>query len=360
MGDNTLNNFKGIKLDGIYREAQQLENYCLTEIKNKSNPEWLCDIYRFIIEWISDSDVIIAKTSGSTGTPKIVKLKKKHMIASAKKTITYFKIQANHTALLGLSTNYIAGKMMIVRAMVGGFNLLLAEPKGNPLESLCDHVDFTAMVPFQVANSINDFEKGVKIQTVIIGGGALSRNLKVKLTSFPIQFYETYGMTETVSHVAIRKIGDEELFHAMPNVTFEKDDRDCLIINSPDILTSKLVTNDIVELKNCRSFQLLGRFDHVINTGGIKILPEKLEEKLQEYISCPFYISSIPDDKLGEKLVIVTEEKSAFNTLNQKDLFELGISSFEMPKEVVQVKNFPYTRSDKIDRNSLRQLIRAI
>ncbi|WP_066629237.1 AMP-binding protein [Labilibacter marinus] len=348
MGEATLNKYSSIRLNGVLRKGEDLISFCEKGLKQSDIPEWLKDVYQFILEWVSSDEYIIAHTSGSTGQPKKVKLEKKHMIASAKKTIDYFALTPEKTALLCLSANYIAGKMMLVRAFVGGFNLWVVEPSGTPLKGISESLDFLAMVPLQVFNSLADFS--VQIKNVIIGGGAVSNELKGELLRLPTMFYETYGMTETVSHVAIKKISAHSTtFKAMPNVKFDTDERGCLKIMAPDISEQTIVTNDIVRLTNDQEFQFLGRYDNIINTGGVKVIPEEVEAKLAPQIMVPFLVSAVPDNRLGEKLVLVIEESSELNDLDYSEL-----SKFETPRDIIAIQAFPLTDTGKIKRAVLK------
>ena len=349
MGNVTLT-YNQLTLHGISRQGKELEAFCVEELNKTETPDWLRDIYRFILNWLSDEDYIVAHTSGSTGKPKPIKLQKKHMVASAKKTVEYFNLDYRKKALLCLSANYIAGKMMLVRAFVGGFNLILAEPSGNPLKEVSQTIDFAAMVPLQVFNSKGELGK---VKEVIIGGGAVSDELKQQLLGLPTQFYETYGMTETVSHVAIRKIEkDNFCFKAMPNVEFRQDERACLVILAPDICHGKIITNDIVSLKSKCEFLFLGRYDNVINTGGVKIIPEEVERKLSKVIQVPFIISSLPDEKLGEKVVLVLKLGKETPGIDFS-----GLNKFETPKRIISIPEFPKTTTGKIQRNRIKELI---
>ena len=352
MGGFTVGEYNRIKLDGICREGKELHAYCTDQLKEPLTPQWQRYVWQFIQEWLSPQDYILAHTSGSTGRPKEVRLLKRHMLASAQKTVTYFNLTADKTALLCLSARYIAGKMMLVRALVGGFNLLLTEPSGTPLSHISLPLDFVAMVPLQVYHSIADL---TNVKTVIIGGGAVSLELKQRLQGRYTRFYESYGMTETVSHVAIRELDSREgFFKAMPNVRFEQDDRSCLKIIASDICEGEVVTNDIVKLNNKHEFLFIGRYDHIINTGGLKVVPEQIESKLSNLLSVPFLISSVPDDRLGEKIVLVFEENNIPMKLPD---FSLVLSKYESPKEIKCIREFPLTETGKIKRKEVKRLM---
>ncbi len=356
MGQHYLNKYTGIKINGIYREGDQLLNFAENTIINPDVSPWEKDIYHFIQEWLNEKETIVAHTSGSTGAPKQIILNKDAMIASASKTNHFFNLQHHDKALLCLSAAYIAGKMMIVRAFVGGFDLLLEEPSSRPLQKIKCKIDFIAMVPLQVHHSVTDFNKICDKHTrVIIGGGALSYEIKEEIKKLSVNFYETYGMTETVSHVALKRI-DELFFHAMPGVSFCTDERNCLMIDATDIIEERLCTNDIVFLKNDKQFRWEGRYDNVINSGGIKIMPEKVESAITELFHIPIFITSVEDVVLGEKLVLLVEEKNKVLVNLDKISKNTNLSKYEIPKEIRCVKEFPYT-NNKIDRIKLRSLL---
>ncbi len=356
MGTNNLANYKGIKIDGVYREGKVLEEYASRIIRQKETPRWKTEIFTFIMEWLDEGRTVTAHTSGSTGKPKQIVLSKEAMIASAHKTNHFFRLNGDCVALLCLSAGYIAGKMMIVRAFVGGFNLQIQEPSSEPLKEINRKIDFVAMVPMQVNNSFNDFkDASCKNAYVIIGGGVLSTEIKAKLFKLPVRFYETYGMTETVSHVALKSISDE-YFQAMEGVSFDLDDRGCLVIKGRDIVKKELVTNDIVVLKDNRHFKWEGRFDNVINSGGVKIMPEKVEAKLRTLLKVPLYVSAVSDVELGERLILVLEKENEgvidLSFLKQNT----DLSKYEIPKEIRYVSEFPKV-NNKIDRKNLKTMV---
>jgi len=355
MGADSIITYTGITLDGVYRQGNDLKVYC-TNMLESEIPDWHKDVVRFIEEWLNDEEYVEAKTSGSTGIPKVIKLSKSSMINSAQKTNAFFQLNNKSKALLCLSANYIAGKMMLVRAFVGGFNLILSEPSGNPLLNICEPIDFVAMVPMQVSNSISLFKNSSFIKNVIVGGGAMSAELKQQVASVNTTFYETYGMTETVSHVAIRKCG-EVFFRAMEKVLFEQDERGCLIIKAPDLVACQLITNDIVHLKSQTEFSWLGRYDNVINSGGVKLMPESIEEKIGAFFQFEFYLSSISDEKLGEKLVMVVKESEQVADIPAQLKNIPGLNRFELPKAIIYINEFPMTGNGKINRPALKKII---
>lgn len=297
-------------------------------------------IGKFLLEWLNNESFVFVQTSGSTGKPKKIVLQKAAMIASAKATGIFFNLQPKTTALLCLSANYIAGKMMLVRAMTLGLHLDYVEPNTNPLED--KKYDFVAMVPMQVANSLNQLHL---LETLLIGGTKVSYQLAESILKTNCQAFESYGMTETISHIAIKQIGAKE-FTVLPNVKIAIDDRNCLVIEALELSTDKIITNDIVEILNERQFILKGRIDNVINSGGVKIFPEEVEEKLAKYITTRFFIASVSDEKFGEKVVLVLEGKP----FEMENSIFSELSKYQIPKQIVFIDKFVETETNKINR----------
>lgn len=322
------------------------------------------EVGHFLVDWIDDKDHIIVKTSGSTGKPKKIKVRKEHMINSAQATGKFFKIEEGTTALLCLPANYIAGKMMLVRAMVLGWKIDLVPPRTNPLDTLYKQYDFCAMVPLQLDNSLNRLHL---IKKLIVGGGPVSQNLRELIQGVKTKIFETYGMTETVSHIAARRVNpkkrdkkDTGFFKALPNISLGMDDRNCLIIKAPQLNDDTIITNDVVELKTYKKFLWKGRYDNVINSGGVKLHPEEIETKLQLLIGHRFFVTGIADDTLGDKLILIIErdydeiEKLALqdglNTLKT-------LSKYEIPKEIFFLPQFVETDNGKVQRAKTLELV---
>ena len=309
------------------------------------------EIYQFLESWFSNDDAIIVNTSGSTGKPKPISLKKEFVKNSAKATGIYFDLQANTTALLCLPTAYIAGKLMLIRALTLGWHLDVVEPNSNPLETIDKKYDFSAMVPLQVENSLSKINF---IQKLIVGGGVVSNSLQEKLQDISTDVFATYGMTETITHIAVKKLNNfsalnrtykDEFYQTLPNVTIYKDERNCLVISAPKVSDEIIFTNDVVNLISDTQFEWLGRFDNVINSGGIKLYPEKIEVKISKIIKNRFFVIGIPDQKLGEKLVLIVEENQ-----QEINLETAQLSKFEIPKEIYFVNEFVETKTGKIQR----------
>ncbi len=297
-------------------------------------------IGKFLLDWLNNETFVFVQTSGSTGKPKQIVLQKSAMIASAKATGLFFNLQTKNTALLCLSADYIAGKMMLVRAITLGLHLDTIEPNNNPLKN--KKYDFVAMVPIQVANSLDKLHL---IETLLIGGTKVSYQLVGNILKTNCNAFESYGMTESISHIAIKKIG-EQSFTVLPNVTISLDNRNCLVIEALELSPDKIITNDSVEILNATQFVLKGRIDNVINSGGVKIFPEEVEEKLSKYISARFFIASLSDEKFGEKVILVVEGKS-FEI--EKAIFS-DLSKYQLPKKIVFIDKFVETETNKINR----------
>lgn len=327
--------------------------------ENESSPkEYLRLFWTFIGEWFDDKEYLEVYTSGSTGRPKKIRVLKQHMVNSARMTCDALGLQTGDSALLCLSTGYIAGKMMVVRAMVAGLDLTLVEPSGTP--TIDKDYTFCAMVPMQVFNLASSGHLVFSLNRIgklIIGGGPISSDLKKMLEPLTVACYSTYGMTETVSHVALRRLNGsckQHAYYPMPNVAVSLNEEGCLVIDAPLVASTRLETNDIGEISPDGSFKILGRLDNVINTGGVKVSPEVVEAKLSGCSNVPFAISWLPDRQLGEKVVLVVEGNGDF-ILNYKDI----LLPYETPKKVVRVGKIPLTPNGKIDRVALRMLIFA-
>ncbi|MFK7950148.1 MAG: AMP-binding protein [Saprospiraceae bacterium] len=335
---------------------QKYSKLKLLTLSNQTyDTNWQQSFWNFIKTWLDENEYVEVKTSGSTGTPKIIRLEKKRMIASAKATGDFFDLKPNDKALLCLPCDYIAGKMMVVRAMVLGLNLYSVEPTGNPLEKVENEgFQFGAMIPLQVLNSLkNNRSQFENIEKMIIGGGVVDSSLLNKLQSVQNQCSATYGMTETITHVAVKTLNGEQksnVYQALKNVKFSQDNRNCLIINAPYLSENQIITNDIIKLHSKSSFEWLGRFDNVINTGGIKVNPEQIEQKIESFIETDFFIASANDEKLGSKVILVIENEGKINLDLLKKQFQTVLSKFEMPKLIYVLPQFKRTETGKIQR----------
>ncbi|MGJ8684116.1 MAG: AMP-binding protein [Nonlabens sp.] len=319
----------------------------------KEGEEWEKEVGDFLLNWLDDFEVLTVFTSGSTGSPRQYKLNKQHMINSAVMTGAHFELGPGTLALCCLPLSYIAGKMMMVRALALGWEIDLVQPSSKPLKKVEIRYDFTAMTPLQVTKSLKYIHK---TRTVLIGGAAIRAQLIEDLQYKHTRAYHSYGMTETASHVAIKQLYPtlENQYTAVGDVIFSKDDRDCLVINAPSLGAEHLVTNDIVELIDEHQFKILGRIDEVINSGGIKIHPDQVEQKLAHQIKNRFFITGMNDEDLGEKVVLIVEG----NKSDYKKAFSL-LEKYEVPREIYFVEKFEETHTKKVDkRSTLEKLFR--
>jgi O-succinylbenzoic acid--CoA ligase len=304
----------------------------------------------FLMDWLDASDSIYLHTSGTTTTPKKMLFKKQSLVNSALGTGDFFNISVGDTALHCLPANFIAGKMMMIRAMILGLSLDLVSPARNPFHRNTKSYDFVAMTPMQAFHSLNNMNQ---VKKLIVGGAYVSVSLQNELIKRRVDAFETYGMTETLSHIAVRSMYDPSSeFNCLPNITIGQDSRGCLIVNAPKIWVENLITNDEVELLDTSRFRLIGRVDHVINSGGIKIHPEQVERKLSELLSLHYFIGSIPDEELGQKVILAVREdqKTNIESLIQTIRKMESLTKAERPKSLLIFKEFVQTHSGKIIR----------
>ena len=315
-------------------------------------------VFSFLVTWFDNHDYVVVQTSGSTGIPKQIRLKKIYMCNSATATGSYFELAEGTNALLCLSTDYIAGKMMLVRALVLGWHVDIVEASSNPLEHIEKVYDFSAMIPLQVYNS---YDKLRKVKKLIVGGGTISNDLQQKISGSTTLIFATYGMTETSTHIAIKKLNNYEdvtlsgfersLYTILPKIQISTDKRGCLVIDAPTRADALVLTNDLVEVVSGSTFKWLGRYDTIINSGGVKLIPEQIEEKLASVIDERFFVGSLPDELLGEKLILVVESKKGNNTMLNSIKNIKTLSKFETPKEIYFIEKFVETETKKINRN---------
>lgn len=336
---------------------EQLRSMVLENKIPTTNANWENDFWQFLHHWYNESlDYIEIKTSGSTGAPKTIRHKKKYMRNSAKSTCTYFNLDKSKTALLCLPLSSVGGIMLLVRALVSEINLYIEKPSSNPLKNNSNIFDFIAVVPFQLNTILKQNPKAARqVKQWLIGGGAVSSALRKQIIALKIQAFSSFGMTETISHIAINTISKNNIYEAINGVYFTQNEANCLVINAPHIGVQNLATNDIVKLHNATHFEWLGRKDLAIETGGVKILPERVEAQLEKVLPMPFFISSVPDALLNNKVILVIE--STTKKVNTEDL-KPYLSKYELPKKIYYVKKMIYTHSGKIDRRSTMALIK--
>lgn len=312
------------------------------------------DVVDFLEEWFSPLDYVMGHTSGSTGTPQPLRLYKCDMMASAAITNRYMGVTEHSSLLLSLSVRYIAGMMMVVRALQAGAMLYVVPPSSHPLAAWSRPVDVAAMVPMQVEATLRDSDGAARLSLVsqlLVGGAPLSPQLAGRLAALPVQVYVTYGMTETVSHVALRRIG-EDFYTAVGDVRFSLDNRGCLVIDAPHLGGRRFVTNDVVNLVDERRFIWLGRYDNVIMSGGLKFHAESIEQKMASLLHERYYIVPAPDDLLGQRIVLVIEgtpyDAERMQALRQR--LSTVLSRYEMPRTICFMPRFVETYSGKVKR----------
>jgi len=351
------NNYQGLGTGHLFKNNIPTPLILKSDVlKYNPDPAWE-GANDFIKDWLNPYDSIKIKTSGSTGKSKIFDVKKQYLINSALSTGKSFHLKSGDSALLCLPLEFIAGKMMLVRSLVLGLELSVISPAGDPLIADAEF-DFAALVPLQLRQSINA-GNGNKVKKIIVGGGQLEKDLEKLTLKISSLVFETFGLTETLSHVAFRAVNGRqrsEYFSALENINFSLDNRGCLIIHAPHINSQDVHSNDLVELISNKTFLWLGRADNLINSGGIKIIPEKVEKKLsQKFPVNRYFIAGRPHKILGEKLILIIEGP-AFEISDQ---IWLGLDRYEIPKEIIFLKKFKYTDSGKIKRSETLLLIPA-
>ncbi len=318
------------------------------------SPQWLKDHLNFISEWNGSDEHISVTTSGSTGDPKSIFMRKETMRASARLTAGYFGLRQNCDVLLALPSSYIAGKMVIVRALTNGWNLWFTEPSSNPLKDIEQQFEFASFTPMQMEGILdNNPAKLTLVNTILVGGAEVRPTLAARIKAIHGRCYETYGMTETVSHVAVRNIGDEnKTFEALPGVEFLVDQKSCLVIHADHLGKEHVITNDLVELIDSRHFHLLGRADDVINSGAVKLFPSSIEAKIENLVKSNYYITSKRDEVLGNAVVLLIEGTASSDELHQMLTEQLrkSLDSYEFPREIKYVPLFERTSAGKIKR----------
>ncbi|MBS1589954.1 MAG: AMP-binding protein [Bacteroidetes bacterium] len=345
--DMNWHNFEQLTLNGKTYSKLTLLDFC-----KQAPQQHINELGAFLSDWFLDADTITLKTSGSTGVPKTIVVRKEQMLKSAAATANYFNFKPGQSALLCLPMPYIAARMMVVRALFSGLNLICIAPCSNPLDAIDDsiHIDFAPLTPMQLHFVSNT--KGIK--HILLGGAPISESLELRCQSLSAQIFHGYGMTETLSHVAIRRVNGADksnIFYGLPNMVFHTDERGCLTIDVP-YLEKRIVTNDLVALLSDKSFIWQGRADNLINSGGIKLIPEHIEEKLLPFLTNRFFVAGLPDDKWGQKLVLVIEGSPllAYQINVLKENMNQHLNRIEQPKEIWFIEKFIETPTGKIQR----------
>ena len=313
------------------------------------------DLQEFLADWHSDSPTLLVHTSGSTGQPKPLLVEKRRMEASARMTCRFLGLHEGDTALLCMPLDYIAGKMMVVRALTCGLRLVSVEPKGCPAWD--GPVDFAAMVPLQVWNLLHEAPSQLQqVRHLLIGGGAVNDELAGMLKDFPHAVWSTYGMTETLSHIALRRLNGpdaSEWYTPFEGVYVSLSADGCLVIDAPAVHEGVLVTNDIAELDG-QHFRILGRKDNVVCSGGIKIHIEEVERRLLPYVRVPFIITKALDERLGEQLVLLTESQDISQIMAA---CRQVLPRYWQPRQFLTIEKVPMTETGKPARKEAERLV---
>lgn len=346
-------NYHTLTINGIRLSGEEIIQYC-----QSSEEVFMQQIGIFVKEWLGESPLVEVRTSGSTGIPKLIWVEKVKMLESANMTARYFRFQEGDTALLALPVSYIAGKMMVIRAFYSGLHLVCIPPSGNPIAGIdeTENIDFAPFTPMQL-EAVTD---APQIRRILLGGAPLDPMLEQKLQSFTSEVYHGFGMTETLSHIALRKVngvGKSESYRALEGVTFDTDENNCLIIDAP-FLEEEIITRDVVELLSDTSFIWKGRIDYVINSGGIKIFPEELEKALS-FLTRRFFFAGMPDERFGERvcLFIEGEAYSDERMIVLHDQLNRALDKYSRPRDIYFIPSFQETGSGKINRMANREIV---
>lgn len=332
----------------------------LAFLKNEKwrNPEeWELEILNFACDWLDESnELFFVSTSGSTGKPKNISITRSQMIDSAFATADYLNLKEGQSSLLILPAQFIAGKMMIVRALVLGLDFYYLEPKVDVLLQINREYDFCAAIPLQIQKVMksNVPEKLDLLSEMIIGGAALANEDITKLQDLKTHFYATYGMTETITHIAMKPLNGShasQSYQCLPGVSIDQDDRDCLKIFSQRLPQEITVTNDRIELINKKEFILLGRVDAIINSGGLKIQAEELEELIKANLDLEIMIGYKEDKTLGQKLVLLIEgQEEKFDKQEIQEQLKKILAKNKVPKEILFMDHLFRTPNQKLNR----------
>lgn len=344
-----------ILVEGVIYTAREIAQISVPECSPEMD-HFVEELKAFLQEWFDPSPTLIVHTSGSTGVPKALRVRKAQMMQSAQMTCRFLGLQAGDSALLCMPLRYIAGKMVVVRALVAQLDLRLAVPSGHPLAYVKRSPTFAAMIPLQIYNSLQQKEEQIMlmgIKQLLIGGGSIDTALEQAIRTLPGAIYSTYGMTETLSHIALRRLNGQQAsprYTPLEGVQVSLSEEGTLRIEAPLVCDQPLVTNDVAKLYPDGSFIILGRKDNIINTGGIKIQIEEVEQGLKSILNHPFAITSLPDPKFGERIVLLyTGDALAPDSL-------ISLPKYQRPKSIFYTQEIPLTETGKINRPACRHL----
>jgi O-succinylbenzoic acid--CoA ligase len=364
---NIVLNGKEFTTDFLRQYGESILNSGLTDYEIKT--------LQFCRQWLAGQETFQVETSGSTGKAKLIEIKREQMIASARLTGDALQLKKNDKVLLCLSAEHIAGMMMLVRSFVLEMHITIINPVSDPLAgfSAKEHFDFISLVPLQLYEIFKNSRKKLailnKMKAILVGGAPVNPELEKKIQLIKAPVFSTYGMTETVSHIALKRLNGKEkseYFKVLKGVEINTDNRNCLTIRSAVTNCEPLVTNDLVEIISNDTFKWLGRIDNVINSGGFKVQIEKVEQALEQVLaqmlksesnSC--FIGSVPDEKFGRRIIAVIEGPP-FTQNKQKQmlvLLEQYLKKHEMPRQFHFTAKINRTKTGKIDRLATLKLI---
>lgn len=346
-------------ISGIRYDNDGLRDICVQKLNSGKIPDWEKNLYTFILDWVEGQETFTLETTGSTGHPKNIIVSRSDLIASAERTISYFNLQPGNSILCALPLAYIAGKMVVVRALVGNLDLIPVKPSNDPLQRLnIPEFDFCSLVPYQVEHIlINGSELG-RIKKLLIGGAPLPGRIREKLKVLNSEIYETYGMTETLTHVALRQISpvSETTFHCLPGITVSSGEENCLVFHGKSLPVNPVITNDIGDTISPNEFEWVGRLDSVINSGSVKVSPERLERFIGKYLSCrTLIVTGEPHDTLGEMVILVIEGPELSN--DEKQALSEAVKKLDQyikPGKFYIIDKLPRSENGKILRKSIQ------
>ncbi|MCU0441138.1 MAG: AMP-binding protein [Bacteroidia bacterium] len=316
-------------------------------------------------QWLNGAEAFAFHTSGSTGAPKPIILTRAQLEASANATIQVLGITSNDHIFHCIPTHFIGGAMLLIRGLIAECDITFVEPSTKPIELLPEQhsytiASFTPMQLYPILHFAQAYEAALgQFKTVLIGGAAIDDLLERKLADLPkVVFYHTYGMTETASHIALRKIGLEKMFHVLPGTEVRVNEEGCLCIKGDITAQQWIETNDLVRMATDTSFEVMGRIDGVINSGGVKIFPTDIEVALGDYLQlAPMHICALglPDKELGQKLIVFIAGAKELEV--NKQVLLKRLKGYQIPKAIYQVEQFPQTVTGKVNRPELLKMI---
>jgi O-succinylbenzoic acid--CoA ligase len=344
------------------------ERMALAEFMQQAHSDsFYSAVQQTILEWQSQ-DYISFQSSGSTGAPKLLSFHKKLIAQSAKATIEYLAIRASSPVfLVTLHPRYTGGRMMVLRALIQNANMLLVPPTAKWLDLLPSNmpqIDLCALTPLQIHALLDaPLPIQLKFKNLLVGGAGLNASTIAKLKLAPFRAFETFGMTETISHFALKQIGVDAHFVPLPGYLIRLDSRQCIEVSGPTTNGEWLTTNDMATLYADNTFDWLGRIDFVVNSGGVKLHPEALENSIKDILNAEkldliFALTSMPDEHFGEKLVMVYEQDTAIADMQALlTMLKKQLPAYAAPKKLIPILKLPLTPSGKTDRKSLKQML---